>query len=428
MPLDYNTEILKLKEELPFLKKLVILNDENHIPYSSENWNLRTDIKKLISHWPSRKVDTITISGIDYRVNTWNSNRLIASAEKEGHLIGVNENKWIIIAQIEIDGIIPITTMELSRFLTSMKLNKSYNTKRIKSSLEKDLKERNALNIGETREINAEITEEESSTVPFTARLMAHYRAQESNKESPLLRDPLAARLAGDLKSYFEDHVRYSEMDYPIIRSIYVERNLLTEWCKNHKRTQIVMLGAGLNTRAYRFNPLKQNDHIIFEIDLPIIIDYKEEKLAGEIPLTKLVRISTDLYQSNWIETLKKEGFSTEVPTFWTLEGLLYYLEKENAIEVLNQLTNLSSKGSFLFLDLMQRSRWLKSDEPLFLRSTKSFTKHFKWGLDIKEAPAFFSNLGWDISCSFADEYDHGRDVGQKAMIFVEGSLRDQDL
>ncbi len=38
----------------------------------------------------------------------------------------------------------------------------------------------------------------EGSEVPFTARLLAHYRALESKGDSPLLIDPFAERLAGD--------------------------------------------------------------------------------------------------------------------------------------------------------------------------------------------------------------------------------------
>jgi len=425
---NYSTEVLKLKEEIPFIKKIAIINDKKTILYSSEGWNVRKDLKKIISYWASRNSETIIISEVNYTVKTWTPYRLIASAGKKGHIIGVKNNGWVIIAQIESDGIIPIATMELSRFLSSIELNISYKNKRGKSSRETALKEKNARDKGYKREMNGETLDEDTSTVPFTARLMAHYRAQESNKQSPLLEDPFAARLAGNLTSYFKDHVRYSEMDYPIIRSIYVEQKLLTQWCNNHKKTQIVMLGAGLSTRGYRFKPLKQHDHIIFEIDLPTIIQYKEEKLAREIPLTNLERIAADLSQSNWVKPLKKGGFTTEIPTFWTLEGLLYYLEKEKAIKLIHQLRDLSSKGSCLFLDLMQRSRWLKSDEDIYVNSTTSFTKHFKWGIDIKEIPKFFSDLGWDVSCSFADEYDHGRDVGQKAMIFVQGSLKDQDL
>ncbi|TFG11139.1 hypothetical protein EU537_13185, partial [Candidatus Thorarchaeota archaeon] len=64
--------------------------------------------------------------------------------------------------------------------------------------------------------------------VPFTARLTAYHRAQETERSEPLLVDPFAERLAGDLTSYEQDH-RYTTRrgNYPIIRSYYIEEELL---------------------------------------------------------------------------------------------------------------------------------------------------------------------------------------------------------
>ena len=167
-----------------------------------------------------------------------------------------------------------------------------------------------------------------NAAVPFTARLMAYYRAQERKRETPLIVDPFAERLAGDLTAYLEKHKRYSEMDYSLVRAYYIENKLLTPWCHIHKQSQIVLLGAGLDTRAYRFNPLKTHSHTIFEIDFPVINRYKDEILTGEPPLCKLVRISADLTKPEWTNLLETSGFSNDIPTFWVLEGLVYYMEQ----------------------------------------------------------------------------------------------------
>ncbi|MDF1540135.1 MAG: class I SAM-dependent methyltransferase, partial [Candidatus Thorarchaeota archaeon] len=104
----------------------------------------------------------------------------------------------------------------------------------------------------------------EENAVPFTARLIAHYRAQESKRENPLIIDPYAERLAGDLQFYAKDHKRTAGSgDYAIVRAHYVENRLRESW---DEYLQIVILGAGLDTRAYRFSPLK-GDNTIIEID-----------------------------------------------------------------------------------------------------------------------------------------------------------------
>lgn len=65
--------------------------------------------------------------------------------------------------------------------------------------------------------------DDKTQTLPFTARLMALYRAQKLELEDPLLIDPYAEHLAGDLSEYFQNHRRYSRMDYGIVRSHYIE-------------------------------------------------------------------------------------------------------------------------------------------------------------------------------------------------------------
>lgn len=423
MPVGYKAQVSKLKDELPFIQKVALIEIDGTILYSSSDWNLKNILKKLVSSWNTQNISSLNLAGMEYITKTCQNNRLIASSRQKEHIIGVRNENRLIIAQIESDGIIPIAIMELSRLLTSIKHEKPYRINNVRS-----IERRNPHQItkkSNSIQKNEMLTKNNFSSIPFTARLMAHYRAEESKKENPLIIDPFAAQLAGNLESYFKKHIRFSEMDYPIIRTLYVEEELLTKWCTTLKKTQIVMLGAGLCTRAYRFKPLKKNHHLLFEIDLPKIIKYKKRILKDEKPLVELKRISADLSQTRWFDKLKNAGFNPNIPTFWVLEGLLYYLNREDAISLLKSLNKLSKKGDKIFLDLMQRSRWLRSDESLFISSTTSFTKHFKWGIDIKQVPSFFSDLGWNINATFADKHDKGRDVGQKAMIFVEGFIID---
>jgi len=257
--------------------------------------------------------------------------------------------------------------------------------------------------------------------LPFTARLMAYYRAQESEKDHPLIIDPFAKRLAGDLSPYLNNHIRFSEMDYPIVRSYYIEQYLLTPWCNTYEKSQIVLLGAGLDTRAYRFNPLQTNMHILFEIDFSNVIIYKQEILSNEQPLCDLIRVSTDLSNHDWTSHLIKSGFSSDTPTFWVLEGLAYYIEREEFAFLLAKLAEISNENSQIFVDILQQSRWVSFSQPLEGDLNDPFSKHFKWGLDIRAVSSFFAKKGWNVSCSFADDYDQGRNVGQKLMIFIHG-------
>ncbi|MHA2359293.1 MAG: class I SAM-dependent methyltransferase [Candidatus Thorarchaeota archaeon] len=276
--------------------------------------------------------------------------------------------------------------------------------------MEKISKEHEAVRSEDEQEID-----DERDAIPFTARLIAHYRDEETKRDVPLISDPFAERLAGDLTFYFEEHKRTGGTgDYAIVRTFYLDDKILTPWCDTHKVSQIVSLGAGLDARAYRFTPLKPEKHTIFEIDFEIVNNYKEQILQNETPLCKLVRIASDLTKPEWISDLLEGGFSKKIPTLWILEGLTYYLEQDAVISILQTASKNSVTGSQMFADVCVPGLTEARFGP--------FMMHFKWGLNKEEVPAFFEKSGWKVSSSFADDHDQGRDVGQRGLIFVRGT------
>lgn len=185
-------------------------------------------------------------------------------------------------------------------------------------------------------------------------------------------------------------------MDYPHLRSHFIEEQLLRPWCDSHLRSQIVFLGAGLDIRAYRFKPLQLNYHVVFEIDFPIVFDFKKKIMRKKQPLCKVVRISADLIQSDWKSRLLNCGFSNDVPSFWILEGLAYYLEKDEIISLITKAAELSKKGSKIFIDI---------------------SKDHKWGLDLLEITEILAETGWKVSNSSEND----QILNQNGMLFIQG-------
>lgn len=251
------------------------------------------------------------------------------------------------------------------------------------------------------------------SPIPFTARLMAHYRAEETKLNNPLFKDPYAKQLAGDISEYLENHKRYSRMDYPLVRSYYIDETQLKPWVENHSESQIILLGCGLDTRAYRLKYLEKNEQTIFEIDLPSVITYKSKLLKDEKAYCNIKRIRADLSNFQWISKLKEEGYSEKIPTIWILEGIVYYLKKSVIFKMLQETANITSKSSKIFIDVCI---------PIFAEVKVSpFSRYFKWGIERENISSFFAKSGWEVTSNYADEYDYGRDVGQKGMIYVQG-------
>ncbi|MGU3293164.1 class I SAM-dependent methyltransferase [Williamsia sp. M5A3_1d] len=99
--------------------------------------------------------------------------------------------------------------------------------------------------------------------------------------------------------------------------------HLLDRWCgeicASDDITQIVILGAGLDTRADRLNWLSDGISV-FEIDRS---DVAELKAAGlGVDDQRLRGISADLTTLSWAEQLRSAGFDSSVPTLFITEGL----------------------------------------------------------------------------------------------------------
>ncbi|HKD11555.1 MAG TPA: SAM-dependent methyltransferase [Thermoanaerobaculia bacterium] len=169
-----------------------------------------------------------------------------------------------------------------------------------------------------------------------TAIWAALYRARETEREDALFRDPLAARLAGErgvaIASAMRSHDRYAWA--------WVLRTVLFDHYLSELLAQgadcVVNLAAGLDARPYRM-ALPANLHWV-EVDLPGILDYKEELLGDERPVCRLERVRLDLADVGarraLFARLKGESHRAVILT----EGLLIYLTPAEAAALAQDL------------------------------------------------------------------------------------------
>jgi methyltransferase (TIGR00027 family) len=108
---------------------------------------------------------------------------------------------------------------------------------------------------------------------------------------------------------------------------------------------QLVMLGAGLDTRPYRMG--LPADLRWFEVDLPEMFAFKEPVLAGlgTMPTCDRRAVATDL-RADWASALLAAGYDPDLPTAWIDEGVIPYLSHDEAIEVATTITRMSAPGS----------------------------------------------------------------------------------
>lgn len=114
---------------------------------------------------------------------------------------------------------------------------------------------------------------------------------------------------------------------------------------------QLVLLGAGLDTRAARMT--LPNAVRVFTVDQPAVLDIVTAVLAdGERGTTpRLSPVPADL-SSDWVPELLRSGFDTNAAAVWVVEGLLMYLSADDADQLVDAVRRLSRPSSVLLADL----------------------------------------------------------------------------
>jgi methyltransferase (TIGR00027 family) len=121
-----------------------------------------------------------------------------------------------------------------------------------------------------------------------------------------------------------------------------------------------------MDARAYRLRFLKNTT--IFELDFPDLLQLKSELIRQAIAsnnnqkdLTvssdQLIHVPADLREPNWLQKLTDSGFSPKNNTVWILEGILYYLSHEDAVQVLETISRAleNTAHAMLLADFMNK-------------------------------------------------------------------------
>jgi methyltransferase (TIGR00027 family) len=192
-----------------------------------------------------------------------------------------------------------------------------------------------------------------------TSRWMAAARARESERADRLFCDPLAAALAGpEGSTWLERMEAAAQADgpalYPVIRTRFFD-DFLLDSCRRLGVRQVVLAAAGLDTRAFRLS--WPSGTRLYEMDLPEVLNTKEDVIdrAGAKPNCERLTLGVDLNVATWPEALLACGYRPEGPSVWLIEGLLYYLTRTAVHGLLEKVGTLTTTGSLLGLDVMNR-------------------------------------------------------------------------
>ncbi|KAG1699726.1 hypothetical protein DVH05_012618 [Phytophthora capsici] len=241
----------------------------------------------------------------------------------------------------------------------------------------------------------------------FTSFMDACLRAIEDRREDRLIHDPFAEALTRQIMPQLAPRLKKWEEQQPhpenyvALRGRYLDEALEQ---RNPEIRQVVLLGAGLDTRVFRLNTLT-GCHVL-EIDQSAeLFEHKRAVLKELKPKLLVDRhdcVVADLNAFNWEEGLLSSGFDPDIPTFWVLEGIMMYLTQVSNLALLKTIDVLSAPGSEIWGDMVSRVLEQGDVLPLFRDVNELYKKElgeelFKYGEeDIFEG--VFSELPWELN------------------------------
>ena len=236
-----------------------------------------------------------------------------------------------------------------------------------------------------------------------TARWVAVYRAMETERPDAIFRDPYARRLAGERGEQIVNALRGGRRQSwsMIVRTALIDEILLRIIAS--EPVDVVMnLAAGLDTRPHRLALPAGLKWI--EVDLPEMIDYKKQVLANETPHCQLEQVAMDLADVAARRALLARVNASAQRIFVITEGLLAYLEEQQAAALAEDL-HQADHVQYWLTDL--------ASPKVRQMMEKHWGKHLQAaGAPIKFAPEaaeeFFRPYGWEAA-EFHDFFQASR-------------------
>ncbi len=189
-----------------------------------------------------------------------------------------------------------------------------------------------------------------------TAMATAAVRAIESEKPAPvrICNDPFARALTSSL-AYFLIKLFYNygeRRSHGALTFIVCRHRFLDDYldkCLKASTSQVVILGAGLDSRAYRVGLSKAT---IFEIDHPATQSSKIKrviKIFGKIP-DHISYVPVD-FNRETLDKLYGYGFDKTAKTLFIWEGVTPYITAEAVDATLAWIHSNSATGSAIIFD-----------------------------------------------------------------------------
>jgi methyltransferase (TIGR00027 family) len=194
------------------------------------------------------------------------------------------------------------------------------------------------------------------------ARLRAAHQVIDA--PPPILDDPVAVGLVADsgAEALLRDRARLDQPFFRTLRASFVARSALAEAALERAvaqgTTQLVLLGAGLDTFAWRQPPWAQRLRI-FELDHPESQADKRERMQAHPKPPNLRFVAIDFEHDALAATLAQAGANPNEPAFVSWLGVVPYLTRPAIEASLGDLVSSFDRGQLVLSSVVPDS-WLR--------------------------------------------------------------------
>ncbi len=217
----------------------------------------------------------------------------------------------------------------------------------------------------------------------------------------PLFRAALAALEATGRLGELAEEFSPGLIAYVLARHRYID-DALERALRDSEVEQVVLLGAGYDTRANRFAALL-GGRPVFELDFPATSRRKAQIAAEKadlLPRADVRRVEIDFLSQKIEDVLDAAGFRRGRPTFFIWEGVSMYLTRSAVKSTLSTLRALGAPGSELTMDF-----WYLLDDPGLTAAAHRaganllyfLGEPITFGIHPEDVGAFLARLGLEL-------------------------------
>lgn len=228
-------------------------------------------------------------------------------------------------------------------------------------------------------------TDSEIRHVSDTALMVAACRALETENPLGFVRDPFAARLAGERGKAILHALPHGEvLRFGLgVRTHFIDE-LLAKLLDAERIAAVLSVGCGLDTRPWRLALPPELRWI--EVDFPDMLDYKDSMLAGETPRCRRERLSADLNDREQRHAMFRAAGAA--PVLMITEGLLMYLPAATVEAIaaeapvahwITDITTSAFTAAIGGTDSTQRFRAVQAEDALLGEQTLELLQRVGW-------------------------------------------------